>query len=522
MAQDREAVGMEIDDRMVRLVHVRRRLGRVRYRQFLAVELHPNPTEAARIVRTLAENHGLLKTPVTVGLAGKSVVFRSIPMAAEDPRSFRQVAELEAGHFDDLSGDETVYDHALLSFGEQQRQILIAVTRAETAVQAVQIPTQAGLKVLDVIPSPVAWFNVVAESLPSDDPPYVLIRVGPASTEFLVGHRGRLLFLRRLPYGRDALLPDVAASAWVDEIRTTLERYRAQAPASNLLPDQVFVDPADRAFAPLLQRLAVDLALPVIPLAEVARSPWVGERAPFATAAGLALDGVGRARVHLSLLPRYLKEKIVLRLQLKYWALSGLVILVTLGLSALASHRILLQNRLLLDARRSELAYLRQTGELMATYRAQNVVLDQKVKTLLGPMRSAQMLQAVLRAVADAKNPDDWITRIADAKSYVAGSTGLAPAAAETEPAVNTTSPAVDPQDPGEPRSFRQIVVEGYTPWEDFSTVRAMIEALRLHPSVREADLLGDDKIQVDPEEKAHWEELGRRLFAIEITLEAP
>lgn len=521
MAQDREAIGMEIDDRTVRLVHVRRGLARVRYRQFLSAALPPNPLEAARTVRELAENHGLLKVPVTVGLDGKAVVFRSIPMAADDPRTVRQVAELEADHFDDLSGDETVHAYELLTFGEHQRQILVAVTRAETAVQAVQIPTQAGLKVLDVIPSPVAWFNAVVKTLPPSDAPAVLVRIGPASTDFQVGHRGRLLFLRRLPYGREALMPEAGASGWVEEIRGSLDRYRAQAPAANLLPDQVLIDPADRAMEPLMQRLAVELALPVVPLAEAARSPWVGERAPFASAAGLALDGIGRAGVHLSLLPRDLKEKIVLRLQLKYWVLSGLLILGTIALSAMASQRILTQNRALLDARRNELAYLRQTESLAETYRAQNRVLEQKVRTLLEPMRGAQMLQAVLRAVADAKNPDDWITRIADAQSYVAGSTDFTRPAAEPG-LVDSSASAGQPQPLRIPQSFRQIVVEGYTPWEDFSTVSAMIESLRLHPAVRKADLLGDDKIQVDPDEKLQWEEMGRRLFAIEITLEAP
>lgn len=516
MAQDREAVGIEISDRTVRMVHAVRRLGRIRYRQFLSTTLPLDPAEAIRNVRDLAEQHGLLKIPATIGLAGKSVVFRSIPMATDDPRTVRQIAALEADHFDELSEDETVHDQELLSIGEQQRQVLIAVTRAETAVEAIQIPSQAGLKVLDVIPTPVAWFNAVGDTLPTTSPPYVLIRIGLASTEFLVGHRGRLLFLRRIPFGRDTLVPDSASSGWVDEIRTSLELYRAQAPSSTLLPDQVLVDPDDPAYAPLLQRLALDVDLPVIALADAAESPWVGERAPFAAAAGLALDGVGRARVRLSLLPRNLKEKMILRLQFRYWILAGLMILATLELSALLSSRILQQNRAALDTRRNELAYLKQTAELIDTYQAQNQVLEQKVETLTEPIRGAHMLQALMEAIGNAKNPDDWITRMADAESYVTGSTQVSPRTPEPESVPNGSSTE------SRVSSYRQIVVEGYTPWEDFSTVLAMIESLRLHPVVREADLLGDDKIRVDPEEELKWAEMGRRLFAIEITLEAP
>ena len=66
---------------------------------------------------------------------------------------------------------------------------------------------------------------------------------------------------------------------------------------------------------------------------------------------------------------------------------------------------------------------------------------------------------------------------------------------------------------------FEQIVVEGYTPVADLSTVRTMIEALREHPAVEDADLLGDDRLREDPERDERWAPADCQLFAIEITV---
>ena len=69
-------------------------------------------------------------------------------------------------------------------------------------------------------------------------------------------------------------------------------------------------------------------------------------------------------------------------------------------------------------------------------------------------------------------------------------------------------------------RPFNQIVLEGYTPLDDLSTVRAMIETLRESSCISDVDLLPDDKLRVNPDRDQRWAEVNSRLFAVEISVE--
>ena len=62
-------------------------------------------------------------------------------------------------------------------------------------------------------------------------------------------------------------------------------------------------------------------------------------------------------------------------------------------------------------------------------------------------------------------------------------------------------------------------MIEGYTPEEDLSSVFIMIETLRQHRAVLNADLLGDDRLREDPVRDERWAFARARLFAIEITV---
>jgi hypothetical protein len=121
------------------------------------------------------------------------------------------------------------------------------------------------------------------------------------------------------------------------------------------------------------------------------------------------------------------------------------------------------------------------------------------------------MLQDLLHAVAEAKHPDDWITRMADTASYVSDAAELL---TEADWPLNEAPAFAGP--------IGKVVIEGYTPWADFSTVQAIIGTLRGHPAVAEADLLGDNELRIDEEQAQAWAQLGCRLFAIEITLTEP
>jgi hypothetical protein len=69
---------------------------------------------------------------------------------------------------------------------------------------------------------------------------------------------------------------------------------------------------------------------------------------------------------------------------------------------------------------------------------------------------------------------------------------------------------------------INKVIVEGYTPEPDLSTVRSMLENLRAAPAISQADLLPDDRVRNRPENADDPTTLNATRFALEITLAAP
>jgi len=129
-------------------------------------------------------------------------------------------------------------------------------------------------------------------------------------------------------------------------------------------------------------------------------------------------------------------------------------------------------------------------------------------------VHNGEILRAVVHAIGESKHPDDWITLIADAESYAEeGQEESGGGARETRASRRKGTAR---------KEFEQVVIEGYTPVEDLSTVRAMIEALRNSPGIAGADLLADDRVNRDEARDERWAMTRCRLFAVEITVPTP
>jgi hypothetical protein len=245
------------------------------------------------------------------------------------------------------------------------------------------------------------------------------------------------------------------------------------------------------------ERLEIPLIFP-----EANPGPAGGEEpGRLLTATGLALAGVGRTRIGLSLMPPLMRERIELRRQRIYWAAAiatGALALSLLAADALSDRRIL---RAELHAREQELQQIEETRMEATRLREANLEFEQALIPARKSAASGRAVLDLLDMLSSAKHPDDWITLVADATAYY-----------EPDPAQNT-----------QPATRRAgaflFVIEGYTPTEDLSTVRAMLDSIRRRSDVASADLLGDDRIREDRIRADRLLGKTLRRFAVEVTL---
>jgi hypothetical protein len=439
------------------------------------------------------------------------VILRTIELPARDPRSLRQVIQLEQREFDELAATETLSRYIRLPAATGTRRALLATTRTEAITQALALPTEIGLNVTDLVPAGIALMNAFHFTVPRAARPSLCIDLAQDVTEVVMAHRESLLFARSFAQGADALATgsEEGADAWISEIESCLLLYRNQYPSPQHEPERVILSGGTGSVHGLRERLAQSLGIAVYLLEDLPRKNAGGDCTYYALALGLALAGLEMGPLRLGLLPHPLRERALLRDKLRYWLLSGVAVVLALLFAVMSSHSRLRDQRRQLSAGQSQLEAYDQLQSELDQYEVRISELEAKVAPLETAVHNGRALRAVLAAVTEAKYVDDWITLIADAHSYA-----QAPGLLFEDP----ESPLL-PQDQLDPQALaiEQIVIEGYTPVEDLSTVRAMIDTLQANPAVLDADLLGDDRVREDPERDKRWAPAACRLFAVEI-----
>lgn len=79
----------------------------------------------------------------------------------------------------------------------------------------------------------------------------------------------------------------------------------------------------------------------------------------------------------------------------------------------------------------------------------------------------------------------------------------------------------LDRQEAENLRSARmsRLIIEGFTPRKDLTTVKSLIDTLQELDAVEQADLLSDNFVFPDPERDAEWAATGYRRFVLDVRL---
>ena len=507
MIHHNEALGLDIRADSVRAVLAARRLTGLVLKSSASADLPAEGPARDQALCSFINEHGWSALPCAIHVGGEFFVLQTVDVEPGDPRSTEEIIALETDQFDQLIEKGTVNDHYDLGTVAGHHTVLVAMGRASGVQNAMQAAGTAQLDIVDVIPLPVVLFNALSEFCPGLKGTTVLVQVTGHGTELVVGDGRRPLFARHFPVGSDDIGDAVDGeepeelARWLSELKFCLSLYEATHAGASLVPNRILIM-LERGDAQLfVDRVHSETGVQTMTLGELGRENGFPEAARYAVAAGLAVGAVGSSAAPLSLLPEPCREIVRLRLQKKFWMLSGAAAALGLLAVAFGYHRRLVLHEATLKDMRARLSTRHALEEGVKTYELQNEALLRQMAPFTAAVHNGEILRVVLQAVAGARGDDDWITLVADERSYFDG---------EEDPDDVVT------------RAFERIVVEGYSPVDDFSTVRAMIEKLRDSPGIVDADVLGDDRISANPDRDQRWAGMGCSLFAIEITIPTP
>lgn len=495
-------LGLDASEREIRIVLLQHSGLRFRVIEAVTLEHPPHHDDAVRALRTLLEDRGWSGYPCAWCLRGDLSSLRILDVPEGSTTPARKLAAAHIEEFEVLAGAETVTEYVVTRHGKQ-RSLILVVARVDTIMRELQCPREAGLDVVEVTPDAIALYTGLQRLLPRSHAPTIVLDMNPEESSWMVGQGGSLLHVRRLSIGSAALQdpadPERVFQRWLEDVHQSWRAYRTQYEAALSHPERLVLSGVPLFTPDQIARLSETLGLPV-----VSCEPHYALQEPshYAAALGAAFCGLGHAHIDISLLPPTLRSVEATRRRLRAWVISCAALLLAMGVVLLNARNDLAWRQRQLADKEKQAEHLMRVDEELDTLKERNRVLRLQMAPLRAAIRNNLTVIALLNALHEARNTNDWISLISDAPSYFSDRQLTV---IEANPVSNPTS------------AFRRMIVEGYTPVEDLSTVRAMIEALRAHPFIVDIDLLPDDQIRYDETAPTDWVAGYARKFALEI-----
>ncbi|MEX2607556.1 MAG: pilus assembly protein PilM [Kiritimatiellia bacterium] len=555
----KSVVGLDIGHQVIKAVLASANGQHLRVQRVDEIPLPLDLNETGAALRRWWDEQHLGHTPVVTSIGGSRVLYQHLRMEKEDPRSHQQVAQMEAVRFSEMTDANMEVSVSPASGSKQERSLLLSMARPDLLEQALNSPQKANLNLINACPAPVALYNGFVSLGEPVHQPTLFANLGAAHTEMVIGNGQGVLFARSFAMGtaqltqslatktrtsfaqaeRIRLQTDSAAECsdelrevtaafvkqWSQELNACLQIYQESAgkhPGAEPIRRLMLCGGGAR-WTPLVEGLKRELTLS---LSTPGSLPGLENEnsLPYITACGLAADGLGLARAPSSLLTSQIRQSLDRRRNKRYWMVTSVFSVAALAMFGAAT-------QLSFQREKDQLNQHNQTLQRSDTIRLESEKLlerkaqvDRMMRPLVDFVYNSTRIRDLTLLIADKKAENDFITFLGDSDSYLrirleqldSRERRARQPPPGRNPANRLRTPEVE--ETPSPRMNR-LIVEGFTPDQDLSTVKALIENLQADPAIEKADLLSDDLVVEDQERDTLWQSSGHRRFVLDLRL---
>jgi type IV pilus assembly protein PilM len=548
VARKEPAVGLDIGRHSIKAVWAKFSGGKPYVTRAEILRLPSETADVAGLVSSWIENIGLTKKRCVIGVPALQTMFHPLLFQKEDPRTDDQAVEIEVLKFNELAHESMNYGYVPIDTGDEARRVLLVLARPSVLDEVLSMPQRLGVEVVDVVPAPFAFFNVLSRQFSSETSPILFIYIGHSSTEIAIGFRNSLLFARAFSCG-GAMFTDAVARAlklpwaqaenlklkegslkgdkpytrflttvadtWISSLASALSVYRSVFSEQSFQPSRAVLCGGGAYLDGFAEYISQKLNIPVDVVAgfTTSRRVELDNPAVFTVAAGLSLTTSVESVPVVSLLPEAMYNELMFKRQKPFWIAAGITASMILSVSLWGGHIEFKRNELALEQQKRKLSELQKLRDEIENLKAET----DKVKGISEPIiltaRFTASLYQFINLLGKVKTESDWITLITDAQSYM----NRRPATTVRRGVRDVRRDTATAKEPNWlPK--RTIIVEGYTSKYNFSTVDSLIRELKQAPFVASADLLSDDRIaQETPQLTPKRGGLKRFVLAVEL-----
>lgn len=176
------------------------------------------------------------------------VITRNIEVPSKDHKEIREIVNLQASRHTPYSRNEIVVDYLSLGvFKSVYTKILLVIVPRTAVKRYYNVVEQLDLRIEKIVFAPEAMSHDFSTHplLVEGKQPSIFVHVDTISSDFMVVHKGVLLYVRNIPIGAQdfATEKDGALSRLVEELKKSIDSYRSenidQDPASIVLAGAV-------------------------------------------------------------------------------------------------------------------------------------------------------------------------------------------------------------------------------------------------------------------------------------------
>lgn len=555
----RTVAGLDLGQHTAKVVLARANGDRLQVLKTLTLPFPSDVPDPGRILRNWWEEQELGHVPVAIAVNGSRILYQHLHLEEGDPRTPDQIATLEAARFGDMTDASMVHSATPASPEPGERRLMIALVRPDLLQQSLQASQDAGLKLVYACPAPVALYNGVTAIGEPIFQPTLIADLGANHTEVVIGTGRGVVFARSFAMGVSQLTQAVASQGklppgqaerarlaakqfgelpgeagriceqfvlrWTQEIKACLQMYADSpgTPRENAKVQRVLLCGGGSLWPPLREALKEKLPVPVQQVGLISGHEDIPSAA-FLSAAGLAADALGIARAPSSLLPESIRALLTRERNKRYWGLTGVFSVLAMGMVTAATHISVQREQAVLTRHNDTLQRCERIAREISQTVEQLETLERMKRPLVQFVSNSSRIRDLTLFLAEHKGPQDFLTFLGDSESYldlrVLAEWNTEDLTAPERQALLGRRRAIESRAQGlRDRSMDRIIVEGYTPRQDLSTVKALIEALRNHPAVDRADLLPDDFVFADPVRQSMWDSTRTRRFVLDLRL---
>ncbi len=551
MTTPRTIVGLDIGSDTVKAARVVRQGRRWKAAQTELLRLSADHRgDPAPLVARWLQTNGLAKHPIALSLSGHSVMFQTIALRDEDPRNMDQAAAVEVARFQEMSAEETSHSVLEIKTGESKRRLLLVMSRAALLETMLQSYRDQELNVIGMIPTTAAIFNFAAPLLENRSKPYILANVGPARTDLGIGLGNSLLFGRslagfRAPSGNNApeAVLERAIDSWIKDLQSALSMYANLYPQAEQKPTSLVLS-GDACDTPgFIDAIAQRTDFEIIDLTERIKSAYPKKPQRFAASTGTAITLFPGAPAPVNLLPAEAREELLLKSQKRYWAAAGVTGMLIFAVLMVGAWRNAQRAQQHLEREREIARRIDSLARQIESQERRAELIFAMTTPLTKLIWNGTISQDLLVEIARHLAPEDVITMIADETLYF-DRASIDQSPPQNRPTTSSRrrapdrnrnagrntglygprhSTEVESDENDDPSGIRRVIIEGFTPHLDLSTVSRLIARLRETPIVNEhTDMLADDQIVENPVWTNMPASSEMRQFVIDVYLNPP